>query len=345
MSDKNLSYKITDNCLYHVASLEKNLAILNQSELSSAARGRILSESLFDDLFAVSNHLHLHLTLGDIKKISIGKDVESVEAKVLSNIRQVFDFVHNNFRQKNYSFNFQFIQHVVKLLQSGILEVWDVGKIRVGGEVVEKNFELNNQKYDSNDATNILADAVLWVEEEKEVHPLVKACVLMMLINSTSPFVGLNYISSIVFFRLILEKYQYGTSFNIPLFKMLISKSSNFREVIEKSLKPENSVGITEVINSSALLLDELISQYKNDFIRFDYFEIKSNTDKLDINERQLKLLQLLQQKVYVRRYEFVKMFKVSPMTAYRDLNFLVERKLLKVSGTGKATTYTLISK
>lgn len=337
----NLGYKISDKALINISNIEKNIAIMNQTEVTSKTRTRVLSESMFDDLFAISAHLGLNLTLGDIKRISLGKDIEQREARILSNIRQVFDFVKNNFRQKDFNFNFHLIQHVVKLLQSNVLEVWDIGKIRNQNDEHLKLFELEEQKYSNDDLTNLFADAIMWIESEENVHPIVKACIFFMLINTNSPFVGLNYLASLMFLRLILEKYGYGTVFSIPLFKILsIDEKEVFRAKVNSSLKTEN--GITEIIETVSDLLSKVVLQYKNELVKFDYFDIRSNTDKVDLNERQVKLLKLLQQKVFIRRHEYVKLFKVSPMTAYRDLNYLVEKKLLHPAGSGKATTYSL---
>lgn len=339
-----LGYKITDKTLLNISSIEKNLAILNQSEISSKSQNRLNNEAIFDDLFAISSHLNLNLNLGDIKRISLGKDIEEKNARLLSNIRQVFDFVKNNYRNKDFNFNFHIVQHVVKLLQTNLLEVWDIGKIRTKDETTDKSFELESLIYSDTDLNNLIADAILWVETETNVHPIIKSVVFMMLINSNSPFVGLNYISSIILFRLVLEKYGYSSAFNLPLFKIFsIDQNNNLKKSIENALVKQE--GITEVIEVSTSLLRNLIEQYKTDLVNFDYYDIRSNSDKVDLNERQIKLLKLLQQKVFIRRFEFVRLFKVSPMTAYRDLNYLVEKKLLSTSGSGKATTYSLTTR
>lgn len=345
MIDKNLSYKITDKTLIKIASLERNLAILDENEIYSRTKYRVISESLFEDLFAINTFLKLNLTLGDIKKIVIGRDVDTKEAKLLSNIRQVFDFLQNNFKGNQVIFNFHLVQHIVKLLQSGILEIWDVGKIRNGSEAVEDSFELTNQVYENTDISNILADAIIWIEQEQDIHPVIKATVFMMFINRVSPFTGLNFVSSLVFFRVILEKYNYGSNFTVPIFKSLNDKTVDLHDLFNKSLSKDGSIGLTEIITEVSTALEALIQAYKKEFVEFDYVDIKSSTEKLDLNDRQLKLLKLLQQKVYIKRKEFMKLFKVSPMTAYRDLNYLVYKKLLTVSGQGKSTVYTLATK
>jgi ATP-dependent DNA helicase RecG len=102
---------------------------------------------------------------------------------------------------------------------------------------------------------------------------------------------------------------------------------------------------ITELLENTTGCLNEIILTYKKDLIEFDYYDVKHNSQKLDLNERQVKLLTLLQQKVFIKRREYIKLFKVSPMTAYRDLNYLTEKSLVVVGGKGKSTTYTLATK
>lgn len=343
MSELNLSYKITDKALINISSIERTIATLNQNEISSRSRYRIESQSLFDDLSAINSFFKLNLPLGEIKKISIGQDIYSRESRLLSNIRQIFDYIRNDFNKGQINFNFYLVQHIIKLLQSGILEDWDIGKIRSGTESVDNFLELENQIYSNGNISTLLADAVLWVEDENNVHPFIKACVFMMFINTISPFVGLNFVSSLVFFRLILEKYGYGMNLSIPLFRVINNQSVDIRNILKQGLQNPN--GISDVITEVTKVVAEFVDEYKKELIKFDYYEIKTNSEKLDFNDRQLKLLKLLQQKISIKRMEYRKLFKISPMTAYRDLNYLVKRKMLVISGQGKSTKYTLYSK
>jgi Fic family protein len=345
MLSQKLSYKITDKTLVHISSVERNLSLLNQNEVIFRSKHRLASESLFDDLFSISQLLNLNLTLSDVKKISLGNNMLSSEAQLLVNIKQIFDYVRNNYKKDQIVFNFHFVQHIIKLLQTNILDVWDVGKIRTGEEVINKVFELENQHYESADITNLLADSIMWVETEENIHPIVKACEFMVFINTISPFSGLNFISSLIFFRMILDKYNYGSYFRIALFKIFQNKKLNVKELLNETLIEDSNTATTDIINKVSENLDELLQNYKSEFIQFDYFDVKSGSEKLDLNERQLEVLKLLQNKVSIKRREFIKLFKVSPMTAYRDLNYLLEKKLLVVSGEGKSTLYTLSTK
>lgn len=337
-------YRITDKTLVSIADIERNLAQINQNEVAQRTSARLAHEILFDDLLALSNALNLNLSLGEIKKITIGKEPESTQAQLLLNVKQVFDFVKNNYREMEITFNFHLVQHVVKLLQTDVLEVWDIGKIRSGEEPGELRFELENQLYDNVNTTSVLAETVIWIEDEEDIHPIIKACIFLYLFNKTSPFSGLNFLSSMILFRIILEKYGYGYDFKIPLFKVFTQKSASLINQLNESLI-DNENGLTEFITLFSALLSQTIADYKREHIELDYFDIKAATNQLDLNDRQIKLLKLLQQKVNIKRREYIKVFKVSAMTAYRDLNFLTEKKLIVVSGQGKSTTYTLAIK
>ena len=65
----------------------------------------------------------------------------------------------------------------------------------------------------------------------------------------------------------------------------------------------------------------------------------------LNLNKRQLKILKYLQKISQIKREEYVEIMEVSTMTAYRDLDELVKKGLLKVSGQGRSTRYILASK
>jgi len=85
------------------------------------------------------------------------------------------------------------------------------------------------------------------------------------------------------------------------------------------------------------------MSTLKNEISRA--VEKKMNIRKkriLDLNPRQQKLLRHLQYNPRVSRRKYVAMTGVSSMTAYRDLNDLVKRKLIHAYGGGRSSYYRL---
>lgn len=338
-------YKITDKTLVHIAQIERDIALIRNTELKASSRVRSQEEAIFDDLFAISRLLNLNLSLTDIKKIALGTDISGDDEKLLINLRQVFDFLKNNYRSGGITFNFYLLQHIVKLIQNDLIEVWEVGRIRSGGDEFNRKFELINQKYPENpDISRELAEAVLWVENDEFVHPIIKAIVFFIYINLNSPFTAMNFAISLICFRVILDKFNYGNEYTISLLK-IFSQDLSLKDFVENEVNNFTQESLTKMIEVFAEKLGVVISTYKKEFIEIDYYDVKSSVGQIELNERQVKLLKLLQEKVSIRRNEYAKLFKISPMTSYRDLNALNQSKLLISKGIGKATKYYLATK
>ena len=63
---------------------------------------------------------------------------------------------------------------------------------------------------------------------------------------------------------------------------------------------------------------------------------------ELGLNKRQVKSLNYLQEKTSMTRKEYEEKFKASKVTAFRDLNELIEKGFIKAEGQGKNTKYSL---
>ncbi|MEW6295288.1 MAG: ATP-binding protein [Candidatus Diapherotrites archaeon] len=63
---------------------------------------------------------------------------------------------------------------------------------------------------------------------------------------------------------------------------------------------------------------------------------------ELGLNERQIKALNYLQKQAFTTRSDYQKQFKVSKMTAFRDLLFLIEKGMIKSEGKSVSAKYFL---
>jgi predicted HTH transcriptional regulator len=62
----------------------------------------------------------------------------------------------------------------------------------------------------------------------------------------------------------------------------------------------------------------------------------------IELNERQIQILEYLQINQKVTRRKYAKIMDVSFMTAYRDLNELLDKGYIKQKGVGRGTFYVL---
>jgi predicted HTH transcriptional regulator len=105
----------------------------------------------------------------------------------------------------------------------------------------------------------------------------------------------------------------------------------------------ESSLWIERFVKSMARDVEE----QKNEIDKQMAEEQEKNAKQpfLDLNKRQLKILKYLQTIPTVKREDYCAMMDVSTMTAYRDLDDLVNKKLIKVEGRGRGTKYMLVSR
>ena len=70
---------------------------------------------------------------------------------------------------------------------------------------------------------------------------------------------------------------------------------------------------------------------------------MKPPEEGIELNERQKKALEYVQQKGKITNREYRKLNKVSQDTAHRDLSEMVTKGILKVQGQGRTVFYLMI--
>ena len=71
-------------------------------------------------------------------------------------------------------------------------------------------------------------------------------------------------------------------------------------------------------------------------------FQIPENLESLELNERQKKAIEYLKINKNITRKIYVEINNISPRQANKDLNNLLEKKLIRKQGRGRAIFYIL---
>ena len=61
-----------------------------------------------------------------------------------------------------------------------------------------------------------------------------------------------------------------------------------------------------------------------------------------ELNERQIKALEYIKEKGRINRSSYCEIFKISKTPAHRELQWLVSKKLIIKTGTGRSTHYIM---
>jgi Fic family protein len=170
-----------------------------------------------------------------------------------------------------------------------------------------------------------------------------------------SPLMVLNKITIIALTDYLLYKNNYLQSTFIPISRNFDIYEDEYIEAwnssIQGKLNPET--GEVHELEDLTLWLERFTRNLSHDILEVrEIFNRKIGDDQksikqpfLDLNKRQLKILRYLQTIPTVKREDYIQMMDVSTMTAFRDLNQLVKKKLLKIEGKGRGTKYMLSSR
>lgn len=341
----SLTYNINDATLANICSFERNFAKLESLLMSNTVVHDVKEGALIKNMRSFSTLLDLNYTAAQVRKIRFGvADTSNKGEVLLQNIRQIYDFLINNSAKGMARIDNYIIQHFIKLLHTNILDSWEVAKVRNDGDLEgNKLFELENQVYMQDSIQSHIFSYISWQDENgDDIHPLINATVTLVFFNILSPFSGLNFIFSIILFHMLVEKYGYGLNFLIPVISAIKSEdvTNSLNDFLRDIESQSSDMDISDVLQSISKSLGDLMSEEIKQYDKYDMKSIQNKIDTLDLNDRQLKVLKILETKNKISRQEYSKLFRVSAMTSYRDLNHLYKKSLLTLEGVGKATKY-----
>jgi len=155
-------------------------------------------------------------------------------------------------------------------------------------------------------------------------------CILYHLLK-TSPFENKNYETILIIFTFFIREN------NLELLNTI-----NIPNYLHSLKNPK--IELNEFIGK---FLDKFISDKNKLFYEIEKLNLESTAPKkiLNLNQRQIQLLKIMQAREKISRKEAADILEVSFMTAYRDIKNLTKKKLLIEQGVGRGTYYVLASK
>lgn len=347
---KQIFYYISNQVLNNLIQLEVTRAELKNFEVQVEMLRKLEEECFIENMLHTSNMLGIQQTYKDAEKFSemkieIGNDTSK---QILNNYRNVLEYIKSNETNNYIDINVNMLIHINKLLINGWKEEWEAGlrndnKINLmhddWGEFIDNSIVLTNIHFETQENID-------WYKNNiTRIHPLIRIAVLVYRLIRITPFRNLNKLSHIAISHFLLQKNRYFYNSPISMSKIFDKNNTLFQNSIRTSINDEheNITSWIEVFTGSiGLEYKELLAKLQQANESTVKIEEKPF---LDLNKRQLKILRYLQSIPTVKREDYIQMFDVSTMTAYRDLNALVKKKLLKIEGEGRATHYKLANR
>lgn len=344
---KSIFYYISNQVLNNLIELEIARNELKRFDLDQEMLRKTEAEKFTENMLHISNILGNPQTYKDIEKfaemkIEIGNDVSK---QILNNYRNILEYFKANETNNYIDINVNMLIHINKILIMGWKEEWEAGlrndeKVNLMfddlGEFIDGSIGLTNIHFETQENIDWYKNNII------RIHPIIRIGVLIYRLIRIMPFRNLNKLSIIATTRFLLQKNRYLNPYGIAVSKIFDKNNALFINTLKTCLNDENEnlTGWLEVFTNS------LSDEYKTLLSKMqELSQVQSKVEEkpfMDMNKRQLKILRYLQSIPTVKREDYIQMFDVSTMTAYRDLNALVKKKLLKIEGEGRATHYKL---
>lgn len=347
-------YSISDSLLNNIVKLEIDKHYLESTQVSTKTRNRLASRAKTSNLFHFAHTLNINLTLKDAEKISDGKKIVTEDARgtILNNFRNALEFTRSNISETYIDIDLNILQHLNKILLTDWKESWEA-KLRTSGENIDLSLEnwatLRDQSIESLYVQQKLVELLDWYKSSmSKVHSLIRIGVFVERLIEISPFIYLNKLTTIAIADYLLYKNGYVAKSHFPTVRNFDVYQDEYLEAwnqrrMNAEMDPEKAEDITLWLERFIRNLSVDMRETKEEMQKQIREEEKGSKQPfLDLNKRQLKILRYLQTIPVVKREDYVQMMDVSTMTAYRDLNELVQKKLLKVEGQGRGTKYML---
>jgi Fic family protein len=343
-------YQITDKLLNNITKLEVLRATANTSQLNYNVRSKLNLQTKGANLFHLSHMLNLNIGLKDAEKMAEGRklEIEDEKIKLVHNFRNILEFNRSSVAESYTELDFTVLLHLNKIVLTGWKESWEV-KVRGLTDQIDLTNEdwatFTDRQLAPADVEPALVDALSWYQTTNgRVNNFIRVTVLILRLIQIMPFLAGNKFTIMAIADLLLYQYGYLSALQVPITRAFDQSIIEFWKIWDAV---NQNADLTPWLEKYSDTLVREFGEVKADIDKLVQEETERNTNQpfLDLNKRQLKVLRYLQTIPTVRREDYCQMMDVSTMTAFRDLNDLVRKKLLRVEGQGRGTRYTLVSR
>lgn len=316
-----------------------NIIDLNSSLKSIDIPQKILDEFLIDEFKILGKILNINYDAKDIRAYALGfsKISSSFDSSIASGYRNSNEMIQSLYVDKGNIFTLNIISRVNKVLTENGFEIWESGKLR--NEKFPYNGELDFFKLESLILDKDIYDNIYKIANyyKNDKYPnIIKVFVISYNLFRLKPFCVLNDITIVIIMKILL--------FDIDFFNY-VQILNIFYENIDK-LNPD--IDLSEwLLNMSKFLLSDMKSQneYIRKYISLDHRKFLSNNIIAKLNDRQKNIFFYLREHKNISRQEYMRLFKISSMTAFRDLNEMKSLGVITSFGSGRGTRYTILEK
>lgn len=342
-------FVISNRLLNYIIKIETTKVSLDAAPPTYQVRSKLSLRAKSLDLFHLAHMLGMSLTLKDAEKLAEGRKLESKDQKLnlLVNFRNALEYNRAVIGDNATPVDLNLLLHLNKIVLTDWRESWDV-RFRDEGEALDPStdnwVELHDPNISGAQIETALRELFDWfAANSTRMNGLIAIGILLFRILEIMPFVIGNKLTILALADALLYRFGYADKTFLPVVRNFDQHESEYIESWQIARRSfDVSVWLEKFIGNLA----QDIQENKAEVDQFLAEEEKGAKQPfLELNKRQLKILRYLQTIPTVKREDYCQMMDVSTMTAFRDMNDLVRKKLVKIEGQGRGTKYMLANR
>ncbi len=345
MYQPNFSY--TDRIVNSLIKLESVKSAITVYDIKNDDKHRLMLNAKTLDIFNIGSSLDLEMSIKDANKIATGLRLDNIDdenAKLISNFRDSYEFSRSPASDSYAEMEVTTILHFLRIMSKGIKrEVTPSIRNSFFIESSDKLENLRDKSLDYSRAEYELYELIQWYNNGVLDTPsIIRISIFIYRFIELFPLSVLNYFTLLCLVDYLMHKNGYGSRVYLSNIKFFLGNFDRLVAGFNQSRVNSNLIFFVETFIYELYKELNVTRENLNEFVKED---LESRDEPfLDLNKRQLKILRYLQTVPLIRREDYCHMMEVSTMTAFRDLNDLVRKKLLKIEGMGRGTKYRLTS-
>jgi Fic family protein len=345
----------SQNIKFNLGNIERDKwafeRLLLDSRYESWLRRRAMRRSLHHTTRIEGNTLNEEQVGGILEGEKIQADKKQVAE--IENGNRAYQFIDSISDNINVPIDEGVIRHINALFLGDTDPVLTPGEYRKGQNWV-RHYMTGKRIYtppNQGDVPALMREFSNWLKKEnKGIHAVLIAGIAHLRLVEIHPFWDGNGRTARALTTLVLQRLGYGfnkllsferyVDLDLPNYFNAISK------VVGEQYKAQREMTAWLEYFSNALSIEiSLVSDYLVDFRRAMENWHKSFVDKYHINGRQIDALAYAFLHDGIRPRDYMQYCRVSHETARRDLQRLVDIRLLRATGHGRARKYIFVSR
>jgi Fic family protein len=348
-------YHITHKLIKSINRIVQAHALIVNASLKPKWEAGLRFQALVKSVHS-STHLEGNpLTEQEVDQVLRGKkparQFRNRDILEVTNYREVLQLVSDSYSDPNLVISESTIRHLHKLCVQNIEGMEkETGKYRI----VQNYIVSGNQSKPiytpppAQDVPVLMEGLVRWIQqaEKEEVSPFIISAIAHYEFESIHPFVDGNGRTGRALATLILYKMGYDTKSFFSLEEHFDTHPDEYYGNLKKirsSYRDNPNPELTEwteffvyAIEAEMRWVEAEVKEY------LEGERLRKQLRNKEINQRQFKAVKYLQKHNQIQTHEYMERFKCSRDTAVRDLNELVQHRIVEIQGSGPQVRYVL---